>query len=90
MLDAARVEAGTSGALLHLISDGNNPGTVEVALSRDDHYVFATDETGQTLSIIDFQQVQTRGSLLMPPLDGFLSTWPQSAWRSHQIITFSM
>ncbi|WP_126554516.1 YncE family protein [Dictyobacter kobayashii] len=61
VLDAARVEAGTSGALLHLISDGNNPGTVEVALSRDDHYVFATDETGQTLSIIDFQQVQTRG-----------------------------
>jgi DNA-binding beta-propeller fold protein YncE len=61
VLDAARAEAGPSDALLHLISDGTNPGTVEVALSRDDHYVFATDETGQALSVIDFQQVRTRG-----------------------------
>ena len=61
VLDAARAEAGTSDALLHLNADGTNPGTVEVAVSRDDQYVFATDETGQTLSVIDFQQVQARG-----------------------------
>jgi len=61
VLDAARAEAGTSGALLRMIADGPNPGTVEVALSRDDHYVFATDENGRALSVIDFEQVRTEG-----------------------------
>ena len=60
VLDAARAEAGMSDALLPLISYGTNPGTVEVAVSRDNRYIFATDEAGQDMSVIDFQQVRTR------------------------------
>ena len=60
VLDTARTEAGTSDALLPLISDGPNPGTVEVEVSRDNQYIFATDEIGQALSVIDLQQVRTR------------------------------
>jgi len=90
VLDTARAEAGTSDALLHLVSDGPNPRTVEVAVSRDDHYVFATDENGQALSVIDFEQVRTGGSLLMRTLAGFPWIWLLSVWRSHPIITPSM
>lgn len=59
ILGAARAEAGAENALLRSISDGSNPGTIEVALSRDDQYVFATDEAGQTLSVINLQKTLT-------------------------------
>jgi DNA-binding beta-propeller fold protein YncE len=74
VLDAVKAEAGTQDVLLHLIADGRDPGTVEVAISRDDQFVFATDESGQTLSVIDVVQVRRgevsfHGSVGRVPLD---------------------
>jgi DNA-binding beta-propeller fold protein YncE len=60
-LDATKAETGTGNALLGTIQDGTNPGTIEVVFTRDDQYAFATDETQNTVSVIDVQRALTTG-----------------------------
>jgi len=60
-LDATKAETGTGHALLGTIQDGTNPGTIEVVLTRDEQYAFATDESQRTVSVIDVQRALTTG-----------------------------
>ena len=65
VLDTAKMKAGTANALLGSISDGTSTGpiqsagTIEVALSRDEHYLFATDEIANSMSVINFQRLRS-------------------------------
>jgi len=60
-LDATKAETGTGNALLGTIQDGTNPGTIEVVLTSDEQYAFATDESQGTVSVIDVQRALTTG-----------------------------
>lgn len=60
-LDATKAETGTGNALLGTIQDGTNPGTIEVVLTSDEQYAFATDEAQKTVSVIDVQRALSTG-----------------------------
>lgn len=67
VLDVAKAEAGQANAVVGTISTGATAVTIEVVLSPDDHFIFATNEhEGQVIargdmSVIDLQQALTHG-----------------------------
>jgi DNA-binding beta-propeller fold protein YncE len=60
-VDAQRAVSDPSTAVLGYIHDGDNPGTIEVTLSPDERYAFATDENAGTVSVLDVQQARSVG-----------------------------
>jgi DNA-binding beta-propeller fold protein YncE len=58
MLATAKMEAGAADALQGSISDGSGAGTIEVTLSHDERYVFATDEYGESMSVINLERLR--------------------------------
>jgi DNA-binding beta-propeller fold protein YncE len=58
VLATTRMEAGATDALQGSVADGSGAGTIEVTLSRDERYVFATDEYGESLSVINFARLR--------------------------------
>lgn len=64
VLDAARAEAGAANAVLGSIATGPQAGTLQVAVSPDDHYVFATNEySRESMMVIDLRDALSNGFL---------------------------
>ncbi len=78
VLNAARAGAGAPNTVLGSIATGPKAGTLQVAISPDDHYVFATNEYSQeSMLVIDLRNALSNGFLPsatigMVPLD----YWP--------------
>ncbi|HUI89470.1 MAG TPA: hypothetical protein VLX61_12180 [Anaerolineales bacterium] len=58
-IDVSRATTGTSDAVLGYVNDGNGAGTIEVILSKDERFAFATDENRGVVSVIDMGRVRT-------------------------------
>lgn len=63
VLDTARAEAGAANAVLGTIATGPRASTIEVAISPDDRYVFATNEFQNTMTVIDLRAALSDGFL---------------------------
>jgi DNA-binding beta-propeller fold protein YncE len=62
VLDTARAEAGADNAVLGSLATGPQAGTIEVAVSPDDHFVFATNEySRQSMVVIDLRAALSDG-----------------------------
>ncbi|HEV2460155.1 MAG TPA: hypothetical protein VGS80_17505 [Ktedonobacterales bacterium] len=62
VLDTARAEAGAATAVLGSLATGPQAGTIEVAVSPDDHYVFATNEySRESMVVIDLRAALSDG-----------------------------
>ena len=61
IIDIHKAVAGQPGAILGTVSTGPGSGPIEVALSNDDRYVFATNEDNETVSVIDFRKALATG-----------------------------
>lgn len=64
VLDVAKAESGQANAVLGTVPTGGTADTIEVSVSLDDHYVFATDEHEQPrargdMTVIDLQRALT-------------------------------
>jgi DNA-binding beta-propeller fold protein YncE len=53
-IDAGELLAGHTNAILGTAEYDKSPGTVSVALTRDERFLFASDEEAGTVTIIDF------------------------------------
>lgn len=51
-------ENGGQNAVLGTIQEEGNPGTIEVTVSRDGRYAFATEEYNASVSVIDLQRIR--------------------------------
>jgi DNA-binding beta-propeller fold protein YncE len=60
-VDAQRAVSDPAHAVLGYLRDGSNPGTIEVVLSSDERYAFATDENAGTVSVLAVQQARSAG-----------------------------
>lgn len=58
VIDAKQAEQQVQGAVLGYIHEQSTSSTVEVVLSPDEHYAFATNQNDGTLSVINFQRVR--------------------------------
>ncbi len=64
VLDTARAEAGAANAVLGSIATGPQAGTLQVVVSPDDHYVFATNEySRESMMVIDLRDALSNGFL---------------------------
>jgi len=60
-VDASLAETGSPHAVLGSVHDGDGAGTIEVTLSQDERYAFATDENAGTVSVLDVQLARSAG-----------------------------
>ena len=56
IIDIHRALTGRSDAILGTVPTGVGSGPIEVALSNDNRFVFATNEDNATVSVIDFRK----------------------------------
>ena len=61
IIDIRKAIAGQQGAILGTVPTGAGSGPIEVALSNDGRYVFATNEDNETVSVIDFRRALASG-----------------------------
>jgi DNA-binding beta-propeller fold protein YncE len=61
IIDVHKAVTGQPGAVLGTVPTGAGSGPIEVALSNDGRYVFATNEDNETISVIDFRKAVTSG-----------------------------
>jgi Lactonase, 7-bladed beta-propeller len=61
IIDIRKAIAGEPGAILGTVATGAGSGPIEVALSNDGRYVFATNEDNETVSVIDFRRALASG-----------------------------
>jgi DNA-binding beta-propeller fold protein YncE len=61
IIDIHKAITGQPGAILGTVPTGTGSGPIEVALSNDDRYVFATNEDNETVSVIDFRKAVASG-----------------------------
>lgn len=61
VIDAARAESGTAGALVGMRSSPAGRGAVEVAASLDDRFAFVTIEKSHSLAVFDLHKALTSG-----------------------------
>ncbi len=57
-IDVARAEQGTQWAVLGDVPQPTPAGTIEVALSQDERYLFAANESGDNVSVMDFRRIR--------------------------------
>ena len=56
IIDIRKALAGRSDAILGTVPTGAGSGPIEVALSNDNRFIFATNEDNETVSVIDFRK----------------------------------
>ena len=56
IIDIQKAIAGQAGAILGTVPTGSGSGPIEVALSNDGRFAFATNEDNATVSVIDFRK----------------------------------
>jgi DNA-binding beta-propeller fold protein YncE len=61
IINIQKAIAGDAGAILATISTGAGSGPIEVALSNDNRFIFATNEDNETVSVIDFKKALATG-----------------------------
>lgn len=57
-VSVSQIENGGQNAILGTVQEEGYPGTIEVIVSRDGHYAFATEEYNASVSVIDLQRIQ--------------------------------
>lgn len=57
-MDVRRLESGKKGALLGLIRDGTEPGSVYANVTADDRLLFVSDEAAHQVSVIDLEKAR--------------------------------
>ena len=60
-LDTARMQSGEGDAVLGKISDGTGAGSVYVNCTRDDGWLFVSDEYAQSITVIDLVRARRGG-----------------------------
>ena len=60
-MDAARMISGKDDPILGYISDGDFPGSVYVNVTADDKFLFVSDESAQSISVINLQKARAEG-----------------------------
>jgi DNA-binding beta-propeller fold protein YncE len=58
VLDVGKAETGAQGAVLGYLPTSANASTIEIVLSPDERYAFASNENLNTVSMFDFQRVR--------------------------------
>jgi DNA-binding beta-propeller fold protein YncE len=58
VIDAARASEGDQAAVLGHLDDPQGRGTIELAVSPDDRYLFATEEAAATVTVFDLAQAR--------------------------------
>lgn len=58
VIDTQQAEAGTQGALLGYVRDKSASGIVNVGISGDESYAFATNQDAGMLDVFDFQRMR--------------------------------
>jgi DNA-binding beta-propeller fold protein YncE len=61
IIDIHKAILGQPGAILGTVPTGAGSGPIEVALSNDNRFVFATNEDNETVSVIDFRKAPATG-----------------------------
>ena len=61
IIDIRKAIAGAPGAILGTVPTGAGSGPIEVALSNDGRYAFATNEDNETVSVINFRKAVASG-----------------------------
>ncbi len=61
IIDIRKAIAGAPGAILGTVPTGAGSGPIEIALSNDGRYAFATNEDNETVSVIDFRKALASG-----------------------------
>ena len=62
IIDIQKAIAGQPGAILGTVPTGPGSGPIEVALSKDGRFAFATNEDNATVSVIDFRKALYSGA----------------------------
>src|SRR5215831_16408932 len=60
-MDTARMTSGQGDPILGYISDGEGSQSVYVNCTRDDRYLFVSDEQAQTITVIDLARARSSG-----------------------------
>jgi DNA-binding beta-propeller fold protein YncE len=60
-LDTARMTSGKGDPIVGHISDGEGSQSVYVNCTRDDHYLFVSDEQTKTITVIDLARARSSG-----------------------------
>jgi DNA-binding beta-propeller fold protein YncE len=61
IIDVHKAITGQPGAILGTVPTGAGSGPIEVSLSNDERYAFATNEDNETVSVIDFRKALASG-----------------------------
>jgi DNA-binding beta-propeller fold protein YncE len=60
-IDVQKAIAGQADAILGTVPTGADSGPIEVGLSKDDRFVFVSNEDNETISVIDFRKALVSG-----------------------------
>jgi len=60
-LDTARMRSGKGDPILGYFSDGEDAGSVYLNCTRDDHWLFVSDEYAQAITVIDLERARSAG-----------------------------